>query len=323
MNRSAAELEREVESSRAHLESTVEALKEKMTLGEMVDEASRYFRDSGGAQMVSNLGAQVRDNPLPLLLVGVGLAWLMSGRGRPHMRSHDSSSEYFDDEPDFFQEPIGRYDPGYRSLGAGNGEGHSESGGIGEAFSKAGSGISDAVGQAGAAISGAVEEVGSSISGAASSASDAASSLGRSASRFGRSAASTAGSFAGSARSGATAARRGASHLYRDTTHLGASAYGSAARMGSGISRSVTDILDREPLVLGALGLAVGAAVGALLPRTEIEDRYIGEASDKLRHSAETLAREKLEQGKSVARAAYESGKSEAQSQGPASTNQA
>jgi hypothetical protein len=104
---------------------------------------------------------------------------------------------------------------------------------------------------------------------------------------------------------------------------MGASAYGGASRMGSGLSRSVSDILDREPLVLGALGLALGSAIGALLPRTEIEDRYFGETSDRLRHQAEEMAREKVERGKSVARAAYESGKSEAQSQGMVSSDQA
>jgi hypothetical protein len=37
--RSASQIEREVEASRANLEDTVEALKDKMTFGQVVDEA--------------------------------------------------------------------------------------------------------------------------------------------------------------------------------------------------------------------------------------------------------------------------------------------
>ena len=48
MNASARQIEREVEASRANLEETVEALKGKMSLGQMVDEAAGYFKESGG-----------------------------------------------------------------------------------------------------------------------------------------------------------------------------------------------------------------------------------------------------------------------------------
>jgi Protein of unknown function (DUF3618) len=70
MSPSARQIEREVEASRANLEETVEALKDKMSIGQIVDEAARYFDDTGGSRLVSNLGAQIRDNPLPLVLVG-------------------------------------------------------------------------------------------------------------------------------------------------------------------------------------------------------------------------------------------------------------
>ena len=56
MNASARQIEREVEASRANLEETVEALKGKMSLGQMVDEAAGYFKESGGEEIVANLG---------------------------------------------------------------------------------------------------------------------------------------------------------------------------------------------------------------------------------------------------------------------------
>jgi hypothetical protein len=36
-----------------------------------------------------------------------------------------------------------------------------------------------------------------------------------------------------------------------------------------------------QPLILGAIGLAVGAAVGALIPNTEAENRLMGETRDR------------------------------------------
>jgi methyl-accepting chemotaxis protein len=40
-------------------------------------------------------------------------------------------------------------------------------------------------------------------------------------------------------------------------------------------------LLHEQPLMLGALGLAAGALIGALLPTTEAEDRFIGDVRDK------------------------------------------
>ena len=40
-------------------------------------------------------------------------------------------------------------------------------------------------------------------------------------------------------------------------------------------------LLHEQPLMLGALGLAAGAVIGALLPITEREDRFLGPARDK------------------------------------------
>jgi hypothetical protein len=53
-----------------------------------------------------------------------------------------------------------------------------------------------------------------------------------------------------------------------------------------------------QPLILAGLGLAIGAAIGASLPRTESEDRLMGSASDDLKERAESFAGAKMEGGK-------------------------
>ncbi len=58
-------------------------------------------------------------------------------------------------------------------------------------------------------------------------------------------------------------------------------------------ARSLPEELDEavqaHPLVLAALGVAIGAALGASLPSTSIENRTLGEASDQMWQSAEAL----------------------------------
>src|SRR5690606_38663675 len=49
-------------------------------------------------------------------------------------------------------------------------------------------------------------------------------------------------------------------------------------------------LLEEQPLLVGAIGLALGAALGAAFPRTEAEDRMLGEHSDSARRSMKDKA---------------------------------
>ena len=46
---------------------------------------------------------------------------------------------------------------------------------------------------------------------------------------------------------------------------------------------SLADLLERQPLVLGAIGLAVGAAVAGALRASDLENEWVGEYSDGVR----------------------------------------
>ncbi|MER9679136.1 hypothetical protein NKJ23_07355 [Mesorhizobium sp. M0184] len=78
--KSAAELERDADIARARVADTADSIRSKMTPGQLIDEFTGIFSGEGSA-MLTNLKTQVRDNPLPLTLVGAGLAWLMLGKG--------------------------------------------------------------------------------------------------------------------------------------------------------------------------------------------------------------------------------------------------
>jgi hypothetical protein len=46
---------------------------------------------------------------------------------------------------------------------------------------------------------------------------------------------------------------------------------------------SLSDLLERQPLVLGAVGLAIGATVAGALAKSRLEDKWVGELSDSLK----------------------------------------
>jgi len=77
-SRSSAELEREVEAQRHRLSDTIDEIQHKMSPGQLLDEVMDYTK-GGGTEFAQNLGRSVKDNPLPVALVGAGLLWLMTG----------------------------------------------------------------------------------------------------------------------------------------------------------------------------------------------------------------------------------------------------
>ncbi len=66
----------------------------------------------------------------------------------------------------------------------------------------------------------------------------------------------------------------------------------------SELQRQMQQFMEEQPLVAGTIGLALGAALGALVPPSAAEDRMVGQASDKATERAKEVAAEKYEQGR-------------------------
>jgi hypothetical protein len=298
--------ERDVDGSRSNFGRTADTHGRKMSVSQLVDEAARYI---GGREVVSHLGEQVRANPIPLALVGVGLAWMFSGRG-PRLWSsqrdergygYDYDTEFSDFDYDEEYRRSDRYAGTMRrdvwndasggqtawSEGNGNGNGRSWTGAASDALDSAGS-------AARSAVHGVSEAVSSAASGAAS----------------------TAASVGHGMYSAADSVAEGARYAARRARRTGIRAYDQASHIGSRARGTFSELLDEEPLVLGALGLAVGAAVGAALPPTRAENRYFGRYRDQLADEAQHYVREQYERGKAVAAEAVRSAKEEAEAQG-------
>jgi len=240
-SQSAAELEREAEAARANVTETADAIRQKMTPGQLIDEFTGMFSGGDTSAAMNNLKSQVRDNPLPLALIGTGLAWLMFGPAVPVGASHATNGARR--ASDSVSVPV--------AGGEGQHDGHAESLGAWSSAEEGGDGVLHDVARR---VGDAAESARHSAGGIASSVNDIASSV------------------------NATAA----------------------------------DALRSEPLILAALGLAMGTVAGALLPRTEFEKEQLGPIGSDLRHKAESAVRHGLEEAKAVAGEAYESLKEEA-----------
>lgn len=66
-------------------------------------------------------------------------------------------------------------------------------------------------------------------------------------------------------------------------------------RAGAETRSKLSNLLEEQPLILGAIGLAIGAAIGAALPMTETEDNLMGGTAHQLRQSAQDAARQEVE----------------------------
>jgi Protein of unknown function (DUF3618) len=154
-SRSAAEIEREVQQSRAEVEQTLDAIQARLSPGQLLDQAVGYFRDGRGGEFARNLGDSIIQNPLPLTLVGVGLAWMMlAGQRSPRNGGHRDPA-YWDDEPDTFEDHytgLADESMAYMHTGADlpAGEGYGDDrGGYGDSMKEAGRTAKDKMGELG------------------------------------------------------------------------------------------------------------------------------------------------------------------------------
>lgn len=77
-----------------------------------------------------------------------------------------------------------------------------------------------------------------------------------------------------------------------------------------------TELFRTQPLVLGAIGIAIGAGIAAALPKTDIEDNYLGKASETIKTQASEMAGHQVETVTNLASDVIEAASAEARKQG-------
>jgi hypothetical protein len=76
------------------------------------------------------------------------------------------------------------------------------------------------------------------------------------------------------------------------------------------------DLFRSQPLAIGAVGLAIGAAIAASFPVTETETEYLGETSDFVKDKASEIAGEQVQRATEVGKKVAEAVADEARQQG-------
>jgi hypothetical protein len=76
------QLEQEAEVARWRLSQTLEEFRDRITPGQAVDQLLDYTRNGPAGEFLRNVGREVRENPMPLLLIGIGIGWLMIASSR-------------------------------------------------------------------------------------------------------------------------------------------------------------------------------------------------------------------------------------------------
>jgi len=85
-SQSLQDLERDIERSRAQLDQTIDRLQDKMTVSGVVDDMLGTARNGQYAPLYDQVLATVRRNPVPVMLIALGIGLLAYRLGRPSAR---------------------------------------------------------------------------------------------------------------------------------------------------------------------------------------------------------------------------------------------
>lgn len=274
-HRSPEEIEDDLERTRAEVSSTIDAIQDKLTPGQLMDQAVAYARTSLPAEFGANLANTVRDNPVPVALTGIGIAWLMMSGRRSDDRVRARRQTYDDD---YEHREDTQYGAQYADSGGMQGD---KLRNAMESISEKGSEWRAQVERKGRHAVDKASDLGHRISDKVSSLTERARSTG--------------------------------AHTRDRVGDIGRRSQQQYYRAKSGVNRMV----DEQPLMVGVLGLAAGALLGALLPGTRREDEVMGRMRDDLVDSAKETVGEQgerlKESAKRVADVAAQEAKSVAQ----------
>ena len=296
-DKSAAQIEREINDDRQRIEDKLNAIQERLTPGQIIDEALGYMKARGATEYFANLGHAAKANPMPLALMGISMAWLMAS---PAQRSNGHAYDRTDDFEDYplatVTGSVRRTRPAYVENGASYSDFVDESG-------KQFKALTDETGRRAGYY---MDEAGRYFRGFADSTGRAMHDI-----------RDETGAMFDQASGWASDTWRAAKDSLRGMTD---SLSGAADRMRQGSSSAMdslrqqsgqwNDLVMRQfrdqPLVGGALAFAIGAAIGAALPHTRQEDEMFGDTADDLRKTAADQASTMVDKGADVAKDVYD-----------------
>ena len=298
-------VDRDLDVTRTRLGGHLDQLRNRMTPGQVLDDVVRYFRGKEGADFGRSLLSNVKENPLPAAVTGVGLAWLMATNGRAavaqpasvaqsDVATTTSAYEASARRQDEITAARARLRLAEESVGRREGESD-------DAYNMR---REDARGYA-VGVARQPEDTHESFAGRiqsflADGKQSIADGLDGAKVSFGSVASSASGGISGYG-SGAQNAVADTAGRARDAMSAGGQA---AAQAGSRWAAALTE----SPVVMGILSLAAGALLGALLPQSETEETALAGVAGKVRDTASGLAHDGMDKGGEVAKSVLDAG---------------
>lgn len=265
--KSPQQIEGDITETRAQLGEILDELERKLAPRHLLERGVDMLKDTMSGEG-GGIGETVRNHPVPLALIGIGVGWmLMSATGR----------------------------------GARLGE-------VGGALRERVSGVArGAAGRVGDLAGQVREKVSGMTSGSSSTADSLEAPYPTEYADYAY-ARQKSGSAMAKARDTAAAAGGAIQDTVSRARETGAAAWQRAGDYAGQAGDQLyeardrfTQLIEEHPLAVGALGFLAGSAIAFMLPRTETEDRFIGPAGDQLRDQAASLGREAVERAQHVA----------------------
>ena len=258
--RTTDEIERDIALDRSRMSSTIDDLQKKFSVDAIVDDLGHMARDLGD-DLGHTISRTVGRNPAAMVVIGIGLAWLVLGASRntshgdPVLRSgHRSADQRGGASGRAVPAHDGAWFGGSQRRQTGNGSAHSS------ATLNGGAWMMDRAKTAAADTASSVADTASDLSDWLSHGLD---------------------DLSEAAKARVISARR-AAHDAQDASE-------AVMRRGAG---AAADLFRDQPLVVGALAVAFGAALGSMLPHSKLEDDTMGAHSDQLFRDAQAIYRE-------------------------------
>lgn len=312
-------IKRDIRDTRREIDETIDEIGERLHPRHLLDDLialvrSRFSGDGvaragskagrKSKQFGRTLGHQLREHPVPALLVGAGVTWWLWDSA-----TEDADEEFYldaDSNPEsFYADTEGRVMEGTEQEEPSEGRAAGARERVADAKAR--------IGAAGGAASSKLAEAGNAAS---SKFAEAKHFVSEKTASAGSRAQHAAASTWGSARRGGRRISRGSRRL---SHKLGEEIRDGVAEMSEGYhyARSrVEDAIEDYPLAVGTAAFAAGLLLGALIPRSRYEDEWMGSAADEWKAAAKDLGEEAVEKGREVATHTAQAAVDEAQKQG-------
>lgn len=287
----------QIDYTRAQMGSTIQAISERLSPDNLIEQAKSSAKEATVGRIndmkneanrrvegaSSSLSQTIRDNPLPVAVIGLGLGWLfLSERKKSDMDTYRMG--------DYERQP-GRY----QYYGEGNGgrplaEARDFASKAATAVERKASQLKNKVGHVVHEATDAVEEAASRTGEAVSdTASQVGDSIGHTAERVGE----TTEMLQDRAGQAAETARIEAMRLRQEAEMR-------SRRAAMRTKESFWENMNDNPLAVGAVLAIVGAAVGAAIPTSDYENKLMGETRDRLLDEAKERAQDVVERVQTV-----------------------